>query len=183
MPIVSGGSGGGGSVTLLSSTTLGADGTFDVSSISQAYNDLLLVFVGRGTRAAATDNLLLRLNNDSTAANYDGQRLSGALAVAAANTQNLGAISGIVIGFAIGTTGTANRATSVECWLHGYSGTTFHKNALSLGFEDFSADAGRELDACAGTWLSTTAITRVQLQGQTTANLLSGSSLRIYGRL
>ena len=40
-----------GAVTLLSTTTLAGLGTFDVSSISGSYNDLILVVVGRGNHA------------------------------------------------------------------------------------------------------------------------------------
>lgn len=55
---------------LLYDTILGADGSFDVPSISQAYKHLLLVYQGRAVDSGGTIGLKLRLNNDS-GSNYD----------------------------------------------------------------------------------------------------------------
>src|SRR5215831_3729683 len=58
--------GGGGAWTLLSTTTIaGSAATFDVSSISGSYNDLLLQMIARAQISAANDSVMLRFNNDS----------------------------------------------------------------------------------------------------------------------
>src|SRR4051812_35935410 len=73
-------SGSAGALTLLSTTTLGADGPFDVSGISGAYNDLVLVMIARSTRVLTSDTPTMRVNNDSSAI-YWRQRLRSIAAV------------------------------------------------------------------------------------------------------
>lgn len=182
MPIITGPSGSsGGSLTLLSTTTLGADGTFDVSGISQAYTDLLLVPIIRCTRAATNDLVGLRLNNDS-GGNYERQTIDAnltTLAAAASTTQTFAwAIAGCPA-----ASSPANTFGVAEIWLHGYKSTSWNKNIVSLNWGNYNGATNRELNIFAGQWSSTAAITRVQLFGTTTANLLVGSQLRIYGRL
>ena len=171
-------------LVLLSSTTLQSDGTFDVANISQAYNDLLLVLITRGTAVATIDSLLLRFNNDSAAANYEGEELIGNLLTASAANRNAGAFAGIIIALSIpAASSTANKFGVCEAWVHGYTSTSWLKNAMGLDWANYNSASGREVDFCAGQWSSTAAITRVQVLGLSTANLLAGSTLRIYGRL
>jgi hypothetical protein len=184
VPIITGGSSGAGSVALLSSTTLSGSGTFDVASIDQTYSDLLLVLIVRGTRAAVADSLILRFNNDNVAANYEGQKLNGNLAVAGAATVNAGTISGITIHDSMpAASAAANKFGTVECWVHGYASTAWLHNATSIAWGNYNGATAREVDYLAGQWSATTAINRVQVLGNTTANLATGSVLRIYGRL
>src|SRR4029077_3579725 len=66
-----------GALTLLSTTTLAAAGTIDVSGISGAYNDLVLVLIGRSNDSSA-GNPQWRFNNDSGGNyHYEGQQFSG----------------------------------------------------------------------------------------------------------
>src|SRR4029077_16611860 len=55
-----------GALTLLSTTTLSSNGTFDISSISGAYNDLIVVAIVRDSASASTDVVQMRFNNDTT---------------------------------------------------------------------------------------------------------------------
>jgi hypothetical protein len=182
MPIVSGGSGGGaGALTQIGFFTLGADGTFDVQNIVNTYNDLLLVIVARATRAAAaTDGLVLRLNND-TGANYYGQN-----AVFANTTSSIAADPGdtgaIVQNRLPAATATAGHFGYVEILIPGYSSTGWQKGILSTAHSTTSLlAAGANQETNGYTWANTAAVARVTLFGQTAANLLAGSSLRIYG--
>lgn len=181
MASVTGGGGGGGSVTLLDAVTLSADGTFDVQNISQGYNDLLLSLVVRGTAATALDGLMLRFNNDSTSGNYISQsaRSNGSTVSGSASTASQ--TSGSIAGIAAGSAPTGYFA-QVAVTIPGYSSTTWQKIALGQSGAAGSATSPN-VWIHAFQWLSTAAITRVALFGGSTANLLAGSTLRIYGRL
>lgn len=186
MPTSSGGSssGGGGAVALLSTTTLAVDGTFDVSGIAGTYNDLILVANVRGTRASFSDELALRFNNDSGASQYFRQQISGLSTTASAAAT--GAATAITTsGGALTAASSPSGAFAVwEATIQGYASTSWTKSVLWRGFSYDDPGAGSQLTVHGGgQWLSTTAITRVQIFGLTTANLLTGSQLRIYGRL
>lgn len=170
-----------GALTLLSTTTLSGSGTIDVSAIDQTYNDLFFVLIARGTRAAATDGVLLRLNNDS-GANYDYIVLgdnSGAQSKSLAQAQT----SAFVANLMPGNTATAGRFLTAEFVIPGYASTTWSKQVIwaSCG-ESGTSSALVYSEHAAAFWLSTAAVTRITVFGQTTANLATGSTLRIYGR-
>jgi hypothetical protein len=173
--------GGGGAWTLLSTTTLASAGTFDISSISGAYNDLILVAIVRGT-AAGNDSLKLNFNGDSSGTPpYNWQRLRGNASTADAfesvGTNNLS------VAQIPGAASRANSFAMVEVLIPGYASTTWFKIFTSYGM--WSSVAGSGITSAfeyAGSYDSTAAITRVTLQGSGTANLVTGSQLRIYGR-
>jgi hypothetical protein len=173
---------GGGPWTLLSTTTLSSAGTFDVSSISGSYNDLILVLIARGADAGSNDRFYLRFNNDS-GANYMTERqvTVGTSATAPANDN---AQQQMEVGRTAATTGLANFFGYTEIVVYGYTSTTWLKSLLYHSLSALTAAAGGQTTITGGgTWNSTAAITRVQLYGQNTANLVTGSQLRIYGRL
>ncbi len=170
-----------GALTLLSTTTLGGSGTFDVSSISGSYNDLVLVLIVRGTDAGASDNPLLRLNAD-TAGNYRWERVSitgtttSGLDGAAATSIHCGTMP------CAGAPASYFGASMIE--ILGYASTSWFKNVLWSTHATFaSASNNSTLGRGGSLWLSTAAVTRVQIFGSSTANLVTGSQLRIYGRL
>lgn len=173
-----------GALTLLSTTTRATDGTFDVSGISGAYNDLILVLIARGARLAQfTDEALLRFNNDSNTI-YFREHLT------TLSTTNTAAEARQVTSFT--TTGGCLPAASaptnsfgvLEWTIPGYASTVWHKSMKYEGYETADTGTGSQVAfRGGGTWASTAAITRVQIQGASTANLLTGSQLRIYGRL
>lgn len=169
-----------GGPVLLSSTTLGGSGTFDVSSISQAYSDLTLVILARGTDAGATDNLLLRFNNDSTA-NYDWQQ--NAFFGTSSSFSQGAAAAQIQIAVCPAAGATANYFGLFEITMPGYASTTWVKRALQPMTMYESIVGTPASCANAGLWRSTAAINRVQILGGNTANLATGSQLRIYGQL
>ncbi len=171
----------GGAVVLLSTTTLGSNNTFDVSSISGAYNDLILVLIARLTDAGANDRVNFRLNNDS-AGNYYGERFS------VNNAALTGANMNGTTSWQVATYPAAGASSGFfgisELTLYGYASTAWRKAGQwhSSGTDGTAASAST-VQRGGGFWNSTAAITRVQLFGNTTANFLTGSELRIYGRL
>lgn len=179
VPPTSRGSGG---LARLSSTTLSGAGTFNIAISDATYSDLLVVIIARGTRAAVNDGLAMTFNGDATAANYDMQTID--YSGSALTGSNAFGTQGF---FTVANTIPANSATAshfgaVECWIYGYAATTWTKEWHSLSFDSYTAGSGARTDFQAGMWMSTAAITSLQLSGQITANLATGSVVRVYGR-
>jgi len=174
------GSGTTGALTLLSTTTLAADGTFDISSISGAYNDLILNLVARSTVASANDSPLLRFNNDS-AANYNHTRLYSTSGSAQAFDGRGG--TSVTLSRVPGSTALTSKFGAIEALIPGYTSTTWHKLIMWRAFEyDTNAAGGLAYFDGGADWSSTSAINRIQIQNSAGGNLLAGSQLRIYGR-
>lgn len=171
-------------VTLISDTTLGSDGTFDVSSISGAYNDLILVLIARSARASnTTDDPLIRFNNDS-GSNYAHQRYgaSGGGAIAASYTASS---AFPYCGYLPAATADANVFGHCEIIIPGYASTAWKKIYRWWGYAPGVIATANEnhIRNGGGSWNSTNAITRIQIVSANSANLKTGSWLRIYGRI
>jgi hypothetical protein len=173
-----------GALTLLSTSTLSGTGTFDVSSISGSYNDLVLVLIARSNRASqVTDQAQIFLNGDTSTVYY-GQYVVGAAGTASA-AEGLG-LAGIRMAYIPAANSPANSFGVAEFTIFGYASTTWLKSVTYEVFSLTDTTTGKvNTTSGGGTWNSTAAVTRVQVQAlQATSNLLvSGSQLRIYGRL
>ena len=182
MPLVPSSSRGAGGLARLSSTTLAAPGTFNIALADQTYSDILLVMIVRGTRAATADLLNMTVNSDGTAAHYDWAD-TATQTTGVASTSGLGTGAFWVVSqFFPANTASANTFGVVECWLHNYADTTKNKTFISLSWCDQTSNTAFHADTQMGSWLQTTAITSVQIAGQVTANLATGSQVRVYGR-
>jgi hypothetical protein len=170
----------GGAWTLLSSTTLGSAGTFDVSSISGSYNDLILILIARGTDSGNNDTVGLRLNNDS------GNNYYWEIVQANGNTVIGGESRGdnyLKVGVCPAAAGTANSFGITQITLAGYASTSWSKTFLSESFDLALTTTGNMVTLRAGgLWNNTGAVNRVTLFGRSTSNFVAGSQLRIYGR-
>jgi len=172
----------GGALTLLSSTTLGSAGTFDVSGIPQTYNDLILVLIARSSDAGANDTVFIRLNNDS-ASNYYLQRVRGfgttveATGGAASNALNYGIVpsAGSPVAGLFGA----------HTWVvYGYASTVWKKTVSADVIGPFgTATTNIYKEQLGGYWNSTAAVNRITISAVTGTNFVTGSQLRIYGRL
>lgn len=171
-----------GSMALLSTTTLSVAGTFDVSGISQAYNDLVLVLIARSNQVAISDNAYLRFNNDS-AANYAWQNYQ-----ASGGTGSPFQIEGNSTTFIeLGGVPAANAAASWfsmhEIAINGYASTTWMKiTRAKSNFARSITTGDRNMRDYEGVWANTAAINRIQVN-LGSGLYLTGSQLRIYGRL
>ena len=172
--------GGGGAWTLLSTTTLSSPGTFDVSSISGSYNDLILILIARGTASLSTDGVVFNFNAD-TGTNYYAERVRGVGSTASAAAQ--GPNAGFGPGDIAAASAAANLFGVIEITLYGYASTTWKKSLHYKSWSPADLSTGMNMYISGGLWNSTAAITRVQAAGSTNANLATGSQLRIYGRL
>jgi len=168
-------------MALLNSLTLASPGTFDQASIDQTYNDLIVVLMVRGTNAATNDNIDIKFNNDG-GANYTWDIATVVNTTLSASVTAGSAVGSIAKASSAG--GTANVFTPVVIVIPGYTSTSWFKVALSQYGVAYTALAA---NTTTGTgmlqWASTAAINRISVQGDNTANLATGSTMRIYGRL
>jgi len=169
-------------MTLLSSTTLGSAGTFDITSISGSYNDLVVVLIARGVAAANTENVQAKINNDA-GSNYSIQygNLTGTSATVGATSVSLG--STLVLSAVPGGSATANWFGVLELTLFGYASTARAKTGHWKSWFTFASGTGNASHSFGGLlWNSTAAINRLTFTSGSGANFASSSELRIYGR-
>lgn len=166
--------------TLLSDTTLSAAATtIDFSAISGGYTHLRLVARLRTDRGAATDNIQLRLNNDS-GANYYVQYVDGNASGASAG-EVLGATSAFSA-HAPGGSATADRFGIVDLLIPFYAETTAQKAFQSDVFDPSGTGSGSlSRWAYGGVWASTAAVTRITLLPAVGPNFVAVSRAVLYG--
>jgi hypothetical protein len=181
VPVPAAGAGG---LTLLGSFAFtGAEATHTFSSISGSYRDLVLVFHGRSDRAGQTTSVAaIRLNGDTTAANYYTQTINASNATI--NTSADAASVGYMMKHTIpGATATAGHAAIIEAVINRYAGTTFQKYGQGDAFYSSAASAaGHTVFRAGGHWLNTAAVTSLTFFDINAANFTSGSTVELYGR-
>lgn len=146
----------------------------DFTSIPGTYTDLLLV---ASTRTDLSGQIYgtqrLRINGD-TGSNYSYRFLEGNGAnVSSGNSTT----SYIFLGVATGATATASTFASLEIYIPNYAGSTNKSLSVSNTHETNGTTA--YIDAIAGLWSSTNAITSLKVYS--TENFQSGSSFFLYG--
>lgn len=137
------------------------------SSISQAYRDLVLVFVPTVDMPDGYNYVVrINLNSDSTATNYSYVRMSGngtAAATTAATNLTFAGIANV-----------NNKPTNHTINLMDYSATDKHKTML---IRSNNADYGTE--AVSMRWANTAAVTSIKLYSD--QPYATGSSFSLYG--
>jgi hypothetical protein len=125
---------------------------------------------------AATNDVLIRFNNDS-GANYYSNNAGGNNASSV--NQNIGATA-IKCGYAAPSTAAANEFGFLEYFIPFYTSTSFLKKAVVVNCVDTSqGSAGVYSFIGHGTWNSTAAITR--LTWVANSNYVANSRIQIYG--
>ena len=169
-----------GAVTQLADSTLGSAGTFSFASLSGSYNHLLVIGSIRMTNATEFDDLQIRLNNDSGAGKYIRQEASGSATTPSAS-ENDGGTSATVARLPANTA-TASWAGGFALVLPAYAGTTFFKPGVCLSYGPGNTSAGNQLVRMTGfLYLSASAVSRIDLFGNGTANCATGSHVSVYG--
>lgn len=158
---------------LIAKNVLGSDtATVTFSSIPGTYTDLVLVMSVRSARASQRRDALDIGFNASTA-NFSGRRLrgSGSAASSATITRFIAEVPA--------ATATSNTFSNVEIYIPNYAGSTNKSFSVTSVQEDNQAEA--YIDAVAGLWSNTAAITEIAITSTNSANLLSTSSFFLYG--
>lgn len=154
--------------TVLHDEILGSDGTFDVSSISQDYDDLEVILEGRSTvnSSGGVQNVNMSLNNDTTDANY-------ALASPGVGNSNQ-RLAHVVVG----NDATAGRVGQGVFWIRDYTSAFFKKmDGWYFSNNTTAATGQRSLE-----WRNTAAVNRVTIAvANATTTFVAGTRLRIIG--
>lgn len=173
-----------GMATLVARQALGSDGTFSFTSLSADFDDLWIRIQGRSDRAASTfDNMYIRLNADSTAANYYGNSIT--LATAFGNQERLGATATafeIRSGLTAASSPTDYRGF-VDFFISNYADSTRPRQCYWTGGVNLGDSTGL-LAGLSGTgvWKNTSAaVNQIAVLPVTGTNLKAGSTISIWG--
>ena len=152
----------------IATTTLGsAQSSISLTSIPATYTDLVIVAsVGS---ANPTEAYVIRFNSDS-GSNYSWTRVTGNGSSA---TSARGTTQTYISAFEIGSS-TDKGVQLIN--VNNYSNTTTYKTALVR-----NSTASYHTSAIVGLWQSTSAINSITISSSGGANIVSGSTLTIYG--
>ncbi len=165
-------------VQLFDSTLAATAATFDITSISGAYNHLKILAQLRTNQATTDDYAKCTFNNDS-GNNYDGN----AFYTVDTTLSLSGAESGIAfwrIANVVGANGTAGDFTVIDCAIPNYKGTTARKQAVSRWFSRAASNRAI-MGNSGGNWRDTSAITRITITAGGGSSFIIGSRVMLYG--
>lgn len=155
-------------------TLSSAASTIDFTNIPGTYSDLYLVTSLRGTRSGIVDYVRLRFNGAVDDTNHFFRQLYGN----GVPTTGSGTNADIRIGAIPAGTATANTFNSSETYIPNYTASTNKSMSITNVRPDNSSSF--EVEAAAGLWSNTSAITSISIQG-VLSTLASGSTAYLYG--
>jgi hypothetical protein len=164
----------------------GSQASFDTNTIlggniPSTYKHLVFEFVLRSDNSGLNEDLLVRFNNDSTSAHYNTQRL-GANGTSVSGAESIGTLAGFFAALVPGNTAPSGHAGAGTCRIQNYASTTFNKYATcNTTYSNSASSAGMQTEQYGGLWLSTAAITRIQLLPLVGSNWLTGSRFTLLG--
>jgi hypothetical protein len=161
----------------IATVTVGAGGSSsaDFTSISNAYKQLQIRYIGRGT--AALDEVALRIRfNSDTGSNYARHILEGNGASASAFAASSGNL--MACGSVSGSTATASAFGAGIIDILDYTNT--NKNKTIRVLDGIDRNGGGVIDFTSGLWINTNAITSISLFADS-GNLAQYSSFALYG--
>lgn len=142
------------------------------SNIPQTgYTDLKVVVSARTDNAGTSDTVLLNLNGLTT--NQSSRRLQGDGSVASSSSYSL---TQFVVN---GNTATASTFGSAEIYIPNYNSTTTYKS-ISIESIREGNETTTNTQMWAGLWSSNSAVTSIQIAGQSTS-FLANSTFSLYG--
>jgi len=156
-----------------------ATSTISFTSISATYKHLQIRYLARCSRTDYTvATMFARFNSDS-ASNYAGHALygNGSTAASYGNANQTFGYVGAVVG--------ANAAADIFAGgvidILDYANTNKYKTTRSLNGVNINASSGDEVGLQSGLWQSTSAVNRIDLTLETSANFLQYSQFALYG--
>lgn len=154
----------------IATTTLGSNAaSVTFSSISSAYTDLVLVM---NYFSNASEYPMIQFNGD-TANNYSFVEVYGNGTSAASVRQSN--VAGIWVGYgAYSPAGTTNPGTIIVN-MQNYSNSSTNKSVISR------SNSSQGVEATAGLWRSTVAISSLVIKHQTATTYATGSTFTLYG--
>lgn len=166
----------------IATVTVGAGGqaTISFSSIPQTYKHLQIRGIGRSANAVTADQTKMQMNGDTSTSNYAFHALIGNGSTVSSAGYGSGIVAGItpVIRFT-GANATANVFGVTVFDILDYSLTTKYKTVRVLHGYDLSGSG--EVQLASGVWLSTSAVTSLDISIQTSGNFAQYTSFALYG--
>jgi hypothetical protein len=162
--------------TLISSNVLTASAaSVTFSSIPATYTDLVLRVSARDDSATVQQQFLLRLNGD-TSSLYSITYLEGNGSAASSGNQAASYIGRTPV---VGASATSNTFNNAEFYIPSYTAAQ-NKPISVFGASETNATAA-QIDAIAGLYRSSTAISSLTALCAGAAQFVSGSSFYLYG--
>jgi hypothetical protein len=162
----------------ISTVTVGSGGaaTITFSSIPSTYKHLQIRWLARDNFASDASDLNMRFNSDS-GANYVWHQLvgDGSTAAAYASTSQ----TSMRAGFVAGSTAGANIFAATVLDLLDYANTSKNKTVRNLG--GFDKNGSGSVGLQSGLWMSTAAITQIDLTPRVGTSFSQYSSFALYG--
>tara|TARA_R110002110_G_scaffold8062_1_gene40536 strand:+ start:688 stop:2097 length:1410 start_codon:yes stop_codon:yes gene_type:complete len=162
-----------------SETIAGSDAVFgQFSGWSAATGNLSIIGDTRSTKSAQSENMLLRINGDSTDGNYRYQQINGNVSTISAGT---GALP--FVGHPPAASATSGISGALLATVDNYNGGDADGAYLSSGGWAQDGSTSHTIGV-AGRWMNVAAITAIDiLLGTVTNTFLVGSYIGIYGSL
>lgn len=156
---------------IATATGTGSASSVTFSSVPSTYTDLVLVC---NVIVASSASVQVQFNSD-TGANYSYTVLDGDGATASSNRQTN--TSGIQLAGWSSNLGSSTNPSPIICHINNYSNTTTFKSALIRSTANGASSSS--VDAFAGTWRNTAAISTVRVTSG--ANFTTASTFTLYG--
>lgn len=166
----------------IATVTVGAGGqsTVDFTAIPSTYKHLQVRCFTRDARAVTINTLNMRVGNGSidSGNNYSAHSMQGDGSTASSG----GGATTSSMTFMVepGASATASTFGATVIDLIDYANTNKYKTFRALSGVDINA-AGGYVEIVSGVWVSTSAITNIQLFNNATANFSQYSSFALYG--
>ncbi len=169
-----------GMVRLAQTVLSGAASSVTFATISQAYSNLIIKWIGRSSTSANDDIVYMQFNTDS-GTNYAYSQV----ATPGNGTTSLGhgtSVSTCDIALISAASAPTNSAGWGDITIPGYAQTTFVKGAYG-SYLDWFSGPNVESGEISCVWNSATAISTVTLLLTSGANFVTGSTFTLYGAL
>ena len=164
----------------IATVTVGSGGSATVSftSIPSTYKHLQIRSISRCSRTSYTVATIFARFNSDTGNNYAAHVLYGTGASVSAYSGTSQSFA--YVGLASGQNATASGFAGGVMDILDYANTNKNKTVRTLSGFDNNGSGG-EMDLQSGLWQSTSAINRIDLTLETSANFLEYSTFALYG--
>jgi hypothetical protein len=152
-------------------------------SVYGNFDHLMILIAGRTTVGAGGGDLYIRFNSDATAANYYGLTQLGRHSATVLTNEQLAGVSGAIRCWSAITGGSAPGSVFgiLQILIHDYRGSGY-KNVQFNGFTLIGTTTGTlQTVIGGGIWLSSSAVTRIDLFPDALADFAAGTRTAIYG--
>jgi hypothetical protein len=166
----------------LATVTVGAGGLSSITfaGIPNTYKHLQLRMLARNNDASGGLNFMrAKINSDATSGNYRGHYLYGSGSSASAGDV-AGAATGLPCGYSAGNTNTASAFAVTVLDILDYANVSKNKTTRALTGADFNDTSGG-LTFVSGLYISTSAISSIEIVSSVGTGFIQYSSFALYG--